>query len=884
MYNETLSRSENGNDAKTLSAIIHSFQEEHFCPPEVLARFKEFEDRTDITMDNLPNDLRWIVSLVLDRDDALIQSNKSQKSEQEMYDKLIIVKQENDSLQTANRESLEAGLKLSEICDKYYEDWKSLSASHFTSGSENASKIDETCDETENPMDDCKKSKTQNSEREALGDYFRKSLEATTNPTAVNTVGKGNGGRRTNKSNKEPSEATGNSLLEHIGEEDSWEPMCDGYETLSELAERICAETRESSDVNVTWSRCKPGHLNAVVANVEKKEAYYDLKGEPLPAGECPPKDLEMFGLSFRLIGYEATPQIEMIPATACVINHLYPKYKVSLKDMNAEDRAAAIVQLQELLGPDTYVDGFKSANAVVSARREQVSFLDESEETFDIDDELTHILSTEGADGEKTEREEWEGADGDEEAVMPLIPSAQEPEDNVEDPAPEEKEKKKEDSQEEAKKKEEQAQKKRDSERQRHEQKKQAKAEEKKAQNPNYKPATKRNKQRLETVVHPASEKKIIPLFAGKSYWSSSLVAYIIFLSLSMMLPIYRIECASASMLGGLNIPLSTLEALSILVFNRKLKYLLPYFYKTLNEQHYIHADETVIEVFLENMRKNTMKSYIWIYSTITSCSTQVRIYDYEPGRKGEFCKAMLASFVGVLITDAYQGYNMVNGVQHAFCFIHARRKIYDAAQNGSTRYARKLARRVLVLIDKLFEIEGQLQAAGYDPDTLAKMRQKEMGTILSVLKDTLIRMQKDQRIPSNGKLAKAVNYMLGHYEELTYFLKDGNVPMHNQVSEHAARRVALYRNNSLFCGSPMGAKAFAGILTVAETARANNLDVYKYLLFLLDNMRGDDFWKDEELMQSLLPWSERAQAECAAREPVKEPKIRLLGGQTAV
>ena len=105
----------------------------------------------------------------------------------------------------------------------------------------------------------------------------------------------------------------------------------------------------------------------------------------------------------------------------------------------------------------------------------------------------------------------------------------------------------------------------------------------------------------------------------------------------------------------------------------------------------------------------------------------------------------------------------------------------------------------------------------------------------------------------------------------------------MHNQNSELGARAVSLHRNNSFFRGSPRGAIAFCGILSVVETAKANNLDVYKYFLFLFRNMRGDDFYKDKELMRSLLPYSERAKSECSSDRPKKAAKIRLKGGQTA-
>ncbi len=937
-----------------LSYIIRSLQEDIFCPNDVLERLKTYEGKENITMKDIPDDLKYIISLVLDRDDALRTNIILTNSEQEMQEKLVTAQQLKEQAQASLNECVEMGLKLSEICDSLSENVSSLSAAHFTSGSEKTSKLSKDDDEQEDPNDDCKADNTKSKTREKLGDYFRhKSIEMAA--AAEDTEKESHKGK---KDKKTDADATGADILEHFGEEELYEETCDGYEDLSELVVNIQAKTSKASDgEKITWVRSKSGHFTTVIADVKDQQVYHDINGDVVPSGYCP-KNMEIHGLQLKLVGYDAFSEIDLVPATATVMVYLYPKYKVSFKDMEAEDRSSAIVKLQELMGPDIYVDGSKTAFCIV--RRKQDSFLQEGSEEADEDgddqiptelmEEETDVSSEEKADEdgddlsptelmeEETDVSNGEEADEDGDDTVPseiieedtdkgseeegLEESNENEEDLTSSTSPEcepdnstgnsaqktrrKKPKKvsrrmknkqrnesqqaksarakEECDQEDSRKKEEKAQQKRERERARHEQKKREKEEKKKAENPNYKRSEKRNKQRQETFVHPAKHKKKTPLISGKSYWSPSLVAYILFLSLSMMLPVYRIYSASPVLLVGLNIPLSTIESMAILVFNRKLKHLLPYFYKVLKSQSYIQADETVIEVFQEKLRDNVTKSYIWIYATIATCPTQIRIYDYRPGRKGEFCKAALASFVGVLITDAYQGYNMVDGVQHAFCFIHARRKIYDAAQNGATSYVRQLAKKILEGVDELFKIESEIQSAGYDPETIAKERQKQMLGILGTIKDNLKKIMQDSRVPSNSKLKKAAAYMLNHYEELTYFLKDGNVPMHNQVSEHAARRVALYRNNSMFCGSPKGAEAFAGILSIAETARANNLDVYKYFLFLLENMREDDFWKDEELMNSLMPWSEKAKKECASSRPVKKQKIRLIGGNIVV
>ena len=57
-------------------------------------------------------------------------------------------------------------------------------------------------------------------------------------------------------------------------------------------------------------------------------------------------------------------------------------------------------------------------------------------------------------------------------------------------------------------------------------------------------------------------------------------------------------------------------------------------------------------------------------------------------------------------------------------------------------------------------------------------------------------------------------------------------------------------------------GATASAIVYTMVEMAKANDLNIYKYLTYLL-SQRPNDKMSDEQLEQ-LAPWSETAKANC--------------------
>ena len=61
--------------------------------------------------------------------------------------------------------------------------------------------------------------------------------------------------------------------------------------------------------------------------------------------------------------------------------------------------------------------------------------------------------------------------------------------------------------------------------------------------------------------------------------------------------------------------------------------------------------------------------------------------------------------------------------------------------------------------------------------------------------------------------------------------------------------------RKNFLFANTPRGAQASAVIYSVMETAKANALDPYRYLLFLLEEFPNADR-RRADWMEPFLPW----------------------------
>ena len=65
--------------------------------------------------------------------------------------------------------------------------------------------------------------------------------------------------------------------------------------------------------------------------------------------------------------------------------------------------------------------------------------------------------------------------------------------------------------------------------------------------------------------------------------------------------------------------------------------------------------------------------------------------------------------------------------------------------------------------------------------------------------------------------------------------YLLDGRCEISNNAAERRAKAYSTSRKNFLFHDAVDGAKASAIVMSLIETAKANNLNIYQYLYILL-------------------------------------------------
>ena len=338
----------------------------------------------------------------------------------------------------------------------------------------------------------------------------------------------------------------------------------------------------------------------------------------------------------------------------------------------------------------------------------------------------------------------------------------------------------------------------------------------------------------------------------------SPSSVAWTMYQKYVNHVPLYRQEKDWLNL--GMEIKRSTLSNWIVKTSEEILSKMALRLHKELLSDNYLHADETPIQVMNEDGKKNTAKSYMWVYTTGANSKRKIRLFKYSPGRAGENAADFLEGYTGFLHTDAYKGYGKLKDVTRCLCWSHARRYFADALPKDIKSTDAMLPKEGLAYCNKLFEIEEKLK--GLSPEERKEQRLKLEAPLLKAFWSWVD--LNVNTVLSKSKIGKALQYVKNQESGLMAYLKDGNCEISNNLAENSIRPFTVGRKNWLFAGSPNGAEASATVYSIVETAKANNLNPYKYLKLLLMALPQDQFQSDSKMIDSLLPWDPKVQEAC--------------------
>ena len=390
------------------------------------------------------------------------------------------------------------------------------------------------------------------------------------------------------------------------------------------------------------------------------------------------------------------------------------------------------------------------------------------------------------------------------------------------------------------------------------------------------YEPARLKVKQYIQeikkcTKCGTDGSKKTAPTFVGAcvpkgllphSLVSPSLAAGVMYQKYDMGIPLARQERDWYRL--GLEMNRSTMSHWMIRCSQEWLEPIRMRMHQIMMECSVLQGDETRIQCNKEPGKKASSESFMWVIRTGSFEPLRGVLFYYSRTRSGDEAKMLYSRFKGYLVTDAYIGYEKVEGIIRALCWSHLRRYYIESIPLDSSgrEIAGSKGAEARELCGRLFGVEKSLK--DLKPQERLEKRKELSKPILEEFWRWVEETSK--KYTPNESLRKALQYSQNQKQYLNTFMEDGRLPLSNNECEASIRPFATGRKSWLFADTPEGARASGVIYSLVETAKLNHLDVFRYLSYLLEEMPGIDYQyqKDPSILDKYLPWSKELPESC--------------------
>ena len=236
------------------------------------------------------------------------------------------------------------------------------------------------------------------------------------------------------------------------------------------------------------------------------------------------------------------------------------------------------------------------------------------------------------------------------------------------------------------------------------------------------------------------------------------------------------------------------------------------------LEKDSIVNCDETWCKV---RKYDHYRKCYIWV---LVNKAEQIVIFFYEDGSRG---RDVLTNFIGDELSTVQKRPNLKKAI-HQVCMAHWKAKLDKALEQAGDIRALPFLRGV----DFYYKRERQYDAEGLTPEERGKRRQdldsKEM--LITLRQYLKIELDKDPS-ETTPYLREALNYLDKFWDNIFAFLKDGDLPIDNNLAERAIRPLTTQRNSMLHFGSDEGAEMAATYHSIISTVKMQGRSAWEYL-----------------------------------------------------
>ncbi len=227
--------------------------------------------------------------------------------------------------------------------------------------------------------------------------------------------------------------------------------------------------------------------------------------------------------------------------------------------------------------------------------------------------------------------------------------------------------------------------------------------------------------------------------------------------------------------------------------------------------------------------------------------------VFTYHAGRGRQHIESIIKTrFQGTLLTDGYAAYARyvakTEGVDHAQCWAHTRRKFIEAESNYP-----ELATQMLSYIRQLYRVEDSLRENALSNDKKREYRLEHSKPVIGEIVEWCHQQLRQNEFVPKDPLGKAIRYLLNREDELKTFLENPGVAIDANHLEREIRAIPMGRKNWLFCWSELGGEHVGLIQSLISTCKLQGINPHTYLTDVLQRVSQHPAAKVEELTPRL-------------------------------
>lgn len=224
---------------------------------------------------------------------------------------------------------------------------------------------------------------------------------------------------------------------------------------------------------------------------------------------------------------------------------------------------------------------------------------------------------------------------------------------------------------------------------------------------------------------------------------------------------------------------------------------------------QGVLHADETGHKQYGKKQ---------WMWGAITKIAS---VFIIRKNRNQAVAKELLGEFSGILVSDRYPAYNIVEDNRRQLCWAHLIRDFTKISERPGIE--RTIGKNLLIETDKLFERWYDYKNEIIDRKTLLKR---------TVLWRKRIEGQLTLGACSTkGKTKKTCKRILKQKISLWTFLAHNDVEPTNNLAEQMIRHYVIWRKQSFGTQSERGNRFIERIMSTVATCKQQERNILNYL-----------------------------------------------------